>query len=125
MPTALHAAGFARRLRHPLDGRSLLEQWTRDRALSEYWLDRARTDIPAWASITTPSEQYIEYYGADQRTVVFREYYDLAADPWQLENLLGDGDELNDPSPGHLSELHARLALDRACAGTEGPAACP
>jgi hypothetical protein len=38
---------------------------------------------------------------------VYREYYDLVADPWELNNLLGDGSAANDPD---TSAVSARLA---------------
>ena len=43
-----------------------------------------------------------------------REYYDLAADPWQLTNLLGDATPSNDPP---VSALADSLAAQRRCAG--------
>jgi len=51
------------------------------------------------------------------------EYYDLARDPWQLRNLLHDGNRENNPD---VSALVAELAAARACIGTKrGPQACP
>jgi arylsulfatase A-like enzyme len=67
---------------------------------------------------TSCGNQYVEYYADDGTTVVFREYYDLRADPWQLVNLLRDGDRSNNPD---VPALHALLTTDRACAG----ASCP
>jgi arylsulfatase A-like enzyme len=69
----------------------------------EYWLGHASPWIPTWASIRTPEYQYVEYYAEDKKTVVFREYYDLVEDPWQLENLLADGNPANDPDVPALS----------------------
>jgi hypothetical protein len=63
--------------------------------------------------------QYVEYYGGDETVPVFREYYDRMSDPWQLENLFGDTDPLNDPN---VVELTARLAGYRHCPLVE---ACP
>jgi hypothetical protein len=71
-----------------------------------------------WASIVTPTLQYIEWYDDATGAILFREYYDLAADPWQLVNLLGDASRSNDPD---VSALSAQLALYRTCSGT----ACP
>jgi hypothetical protein len=59
-----------------------------------------------------------EYYAEDGQTIVFREYYDLVADPWELRNLLGDADPSNDPD---TSALSAQLAADRGCSS----ATCP
>jgi len=50
--------------------------------------------------------------------IAFREYYDRASDPWELQNLLVDGDPTNDPNVGALS---AQLQADRGCSG----ASCP
>ena len=121
-PTILEAAGIRPDPRYPIDGWSLLGPHERDHRFLEYWTEPGA--VPDWASVRSTTLQYVEYYdGADQ--VIFREYYDLLSDPWQLENLLGDGDPSNDPSPGQLADLKAQLQHDRRCAGTEGPGACP
>jgi arylsulfatase A-like enzyme len=116
-PTVLEAAGITPE-GASFDGRSLLdESWSRDRLLLEFFGPERETIVPPWASLRTSDYQYVEYYdGAGE--VTFREYYDLAQDRWQLENLLGDGDASNDPS---VTELHDRLAADRACAGSSCP----
>jgi arylsulfatase A-like enzyme len=121
-PTVLEAAGVAPDpAQPPLDGRSLLLPDVRDRVLLEYW--RLGNGLfPTWASTRTRAFQYTEYYGDDGQTATFREYYDLRRDPWQLSNLLRDGDPSNDPD---LSALEARLAADRTCAGRQGARACP
>jgi hypothetical protein len=43
-----------------------------------------------------------------------REYYDLKADPYQLENVLRDGDVGNDPDIARLHDLVLTLA---SCVG--------
>jgi arylsulfatase A-like enzyme len=91
-----------------IDGRSLLSNHTRDRLLLEAWRSN-NAEIPPWASTLTRGGQYVEYYGPGNETV-FREFYDLTADPWQLENL-------GQPPPGWTE----RLTSDRICAG----AGCP
>ena len=58
---------------------------------------------------------YAEYRDTDG-SLLAREYYDLVADPHQLTNLFGDGDPTNDPD---VSELEARLAAMRTCAGAD------
>jgi arylsulfatase A-like enzyme len=123
-PTVLDAAAISPDpTKPPLDGRSLLEPDTRDRILLEYWQGHASPWIQTWASIRTRQYQYVEYYGDDEATKIFREYYDLATDPWQLRNLLADGDPSNDPD---LTALSAQLAADRACVGVgPGPSPCP
>jgi arylsulfatase A-like enzyme len=118
-PTALDAAGVGAGVDAEMDGRSLLEPISRDAILSEFW--EAGGPVPAWASLRTPSAQYVEYRD-EAGAVTFREYYDRERDPWQLRNLLGDGDPSNDPP--HAASLAARLAALRQCRGTSGPAAC-
>jgi Ca2+-binding RTX toxin-like protein len=46
--------------------------------------------------------------------VDFREYYDLATDPWQLTNLFADGNPRNDP---WVDSLALELGLLRNCVG--------
>jgi arylsulfatase A-like enzyme len=114
-PTALQAAGVPQDQATPMDGRSLLDPtWQRDRILLEFWCNVGLCN--RWASLRTRTDQFVEYY--DQGEVVFREYYDLQRDPWQLVNLEGDGVKGNSPP----LEPH-RQALEEAkrCAG----ATCP
>jgi arylsulfatase A-like enzyme len=112
-PTVLAAAGVARDpTRPPLDGRSLLAPDRRNRLLLEYWRERGH-EPPTWASLRTKRYQYVEYYGRSGRRT-FREYYKLVRDPWQLRNLLHDGNPRNNPN---LRSLRDRLARDRRCAG--------
>lgn len=101
-----------------VDGRDLLfEDWSRSRLLVEI----ERTDsVPVWASNISPDHQYIEYY--EQGSIPsFREYYDLITDPWQLTNLLNDGDPTNDPSLEEQIQFKETLDQDRQCVGS----ACP
>jgi arylsulfatase A-like enzyme len=109
---------------HELDGRSLLDQWQRSRLFFEYWTN-AESIIPTWRSIRTPSEQYMETYDEPTGEVVSREYYDLVNDPFQLTNLLGDANPLNDPSPDRVALLSLQLQRDRRCHGTSGSEGCP
>ena len=115
-PTALAAAGVVPPPGAPMDGVSILSEVTRDRLLLEYYQSPDAPRWPDWASTLTPEYQYVEWYEDDLETVSFREYYDLVNDPWQLNNLLGDGDAGNDPDTAALS---AALASDRVCAGAE------
>ncbi len=115
-PTVLEAARVTPDRAFPIDGRSLLDPGARERLLLEYFVDAGPP--PAWASIRTARYQYVEYYGEDGSEVTFREYYDLADDPWQLDNLLGDDRADNDPS---VSGIARQLDADRSCAG----GACP
>lgn len=116
-PTVLSAAGLSPDPGYAADGRSLLTSWVRDQLLLEYWKS-PDGGPPGWGSIRTPAFQYIEWYADDGATLTFREYYDLVADPWQLENLLADTDPANDPD---VASLSAALAMER-CAGACRPA---
>jgi arylsulfatase A-like enzyme len=121
-PTVLEAAGVAPDpTKPPLDGRSLFTGESRTRIPLEYWHGRQADWIPKWASVRTHRYQYVEYY-RDDGTRFFREYYDLVRDPWQLRNLLHDGNGANDPD---VSAISAHLRLDRRCQGTTGTSACP
>jgi arylsulfatase A-like enzyme len=71
---------------------------------------------PSWATEVTPSEQYIEIYAADG-TVTDREYYNLISDPYELNNLLKDGNPNNDSDANTLTQ---QLAQDRNCSGRLG-----
>lgn len=119
-PTILHAAGAAPA--EPMDGRSLLDPFARDRMFTEAWPENF---VPTWASILTGNVHYIEYHDNLTGEVTYREYYDLAQDPWELENLLGDADPSNDPPAGEVTALSLQVKRDRGCVGTSGPDACP
>jgi arylsulfatase A-like enzyme len=112
-PTVLDAAGIVPTVAQ--DGRSLLRPWERDRILLEAWCNGSPT-CHRWISTWGHGYQYTEYW--DQGAITFREYYDLHADPWQLENLLGDDDPQNDPQ---LDAIESQLAADKDCTG----ALCP
>ena len=60
---------------------------------------------------------YVEYYDTsrDRVTPMYREYYDMVNDPYQLENLLGDGTPANDPD---VATLSAQLAALKDCVGS-------
>jgi arylsulfatase A-like enzyme len=125
-PSALAAAGLAPALKYPFDGRTFLtttglSSTARSEAYFEQFKDANRPTFPAWRSIRTPSVQYIQWYDA-AGAVVFREYYNLAADPFQLTNLLADRNPNNNPD---TTALAARLARYKTCRGTTGAAACP
>jgi arylsulfatase A-like enzyme len=124
-PTVLDAAGITPDPAFPLDGRSLLSPFQRDRLLLEFQGGNNQPGVPTWAATWTSEYQYVEYYDDATGGVSFREYYDLVNDPFQLTNLLGDADPVNDPPLDEQSKLSLRLSRDRVCAGTEGPAACP
>ncbi len=123
-PTVLQAAGIQPRELFPMDGHSLLDDsYNRNRIFTESFNnpDPVARTVPRWASIRNPQLQYVEYYNRAGSAVVNREYYDLAQDPYQLDNLLGDGDVANDPPPEEIDQLHEQLAQDEQCVG----ASCP
>jgi arylsulfatase A-like enzyme len=115
-PTILQTVGI--QPDHVIDGRSLLADVTREKLLFEYFGSRLGGDVPAWASLRSLSYQYVEYYEDQGPTTLFTEYYDLLNDPFQLENLLQDGDPTNDPQATVLS---IELARTRDCEGESCP----
>jgi arylsulfatase A-like enzyme len=102
----------------PLDGHDILDsQWQRSDAFTEYFY--GGSNITSWASILTSTAHYIEYYRKDDPgSIIYREYYDLTSDPYELDNLLSDGNPANDPSTAALS---AQIAEDRTCSGPSCP----
>jgi arylsulfatase A-like enzyme len=117
-PTVFDAAGLAPPTDPPMDGASMLASGRRSRLLLEYFVSPDEPIVPTWAGTLTDDYEYVEWYADDGATITFREYYDLAADPWQLRNLLGDRSTTNDPDVG---PLHAQLRADRMCAGSSCP----
>jgi arylsulfatase A-like enzyme len=124
-PTVLEAAGVAPDPAVPLDGRSLLSPFERDRLLLEFQGGNNQPGVPTWAANLLADAQYVEYYDDATGAVSFREYYDLVNDPYQLTNLLGDADPSNDPPSDEQTKLSLRLSRDRQCLGRDGPQACP
>lgn len=116
-PTVLQASG-ARELIPRLDGKPLLNPWTRTKVFTEHWLshDPDASSTPSWRSLRTPNYQYVEY--RIKGRIVFREYYNLHRDPWQLTNLLHDGNQANDPD---VSALQGEIERYATCEGN----ACP
>jgi arylsulfatase A-like enzyme len=124
--SVVDVSGLTPALKYPIDGRSVFQPSSRPEALLEYHYSPDFTSVPSWASIRSPSFQYIEWYNDEAGSSLrVREYYDVAKDPWQLDNLLGDGNPAHAPPEATLAELAARLARYRTCQGTTGPAACP
>ncbi|MFJ8209345.1 sulfatase [Streptomyces sp. NPDC096033] len=119
-PTILDAAGITPAA--PQDGRSLLSSHSRDHLLVEWWKQGTATGgTPTWSSYVAKDKQYTEYY--DLRTdangtvsgtgqVTFREYYDLAGDPYQLTNLLYGATPAEEQALG-IPALADRLHADR------------
>jgi arylsulfatase A-like enzyme len=118
-PTALDAAGVSSDI--PMDGRSLLSSYSRNRLLLDFYKDAGHgRNLRDWAALRTPNSHYIEWYNStpDESAITFREFYDLTSDPWELTNSLGDGNPGNDAGAGGLSE---QLHQDLNCSG----ATCP
>lgn len=121
VPTVLDAADVVPD--YLVDGYSLVSGSLRSRIVLEYWLDPGDATIPTWVSVRTRTVMYVEYYDAVGATV-FREYYDLAADPWENVNLLNDGN----PSNPDTSAVQAQVATGAVCEGntmTTPPVANP
>jgi arylsulfatase A-like enzyme len=114
-PTVMEAARLTPD--HPMDGRSLFHPLHRRSILNEYSF-MPKYNVPTWASLRTDTYQYIENYNPAGTKVRFREYYDLKRDPWQLHNLLADGNPSNDPN---VKALSRRLHRERTCAGKSCP----
>lgn len=116
VPTVLRAANAESDPTYPIDGIPLLGARPRAEMLIEYFGAFEFGGVPKWASLRSKTYQYVEYYSPSDGSVMFREYYDLEEDPFQLVNLLGDPDGSNDPP---LDGLSSKLAAARACAGTD------
>jgi arylsulfatase A-like enzyme len=104
--TMLEAAGLERET----DGRSLLAPGRRSELFVEsrgsYNEDGARA-LPAFRSVTTRGYRYAEYYRNGSYDLLFREYYDLYHDPWELQNVVTDLD------PARIGELSTTHFNDR------------
>ena len=110
-PTILDATGATPH--HPVDGRSLLRSWNRTDFLAESWQNpNPSFPAPTWGSLVSRRYQYIEYDRNGK--LIYREYYDLVHDPWELSNLYADGTPGNEPN---TKALHSRLAALRHCIG--------
>jgi arylsulfatase A-like enzyme len=130
-PTALQAAGID--APNTIDGLSLLDRTqVRDEILIENWFGsgaqqwaslRGRIHPPGGAVGEMREFHYIEYYGADGKTITSREYYDLPSDQWELDNLLSSTSFLPPnplrwtPDASTIDTLRVRLAAARACKG--------
>jgi arylsulfatase A-like enzyme len=112
--TLLDAAG----VHHRTDGHSLLERDSRDALFIESrgsYNEDAAPLLPAFRSVQTPTYHYTEYYKSNTFDLVFREYYDLTADSWELDNR---ADFLTDEQIAALSDELERY-------GTCKRAECP
>lgn len=117
LPTMLQAAAVTLPANAPrLDGESLLGTSSRTTMFSEYYLDSANGSVPTWKMVRTNTAKYIQTYNATG-AVIFREYYDLVADPIENTNLLGDGNTANDPPTSQINTLTNRLSSLATCTG--------
>jgi hypothetical protein len=57
----------------------------REGVLLEHYADPAKTPVPSYCGVRTPTAKYVRYATGEE------ELYDLAADPHEMVNLLGDG----------------------------------
>jgi arylsulfatase A-like enzyme len=113
LPTLLEAAGVSPILKAPLDGISLFSPARRTHLLIEYGrsLD---APLPPWTAVRSPGVQYTQWYDAASGAPTENEYYDVAGDPFQLTNILGDGIPSNDPD---LTSWRGMVTALRSCAG--------
>jgi arylsulfatase A-like enzyme len=116
--TALDVAGVSPDI--PMDGHSLLGTYSRDHLLVDFYRFSGQHFLRDWAVILTHDYAYLEWFDAtpSESSVRFREYYDLNADPYQLSNVLNDGNPANDPD---TSALDAKLIKDLSCSGSSCP----
>lgn len=92
---------------------------TASRTRVRRWVEgRCGEGRPDWAQIRTRRVTYIEYYGSDHSTPVFREYYRIDWDGWQLRNLLHHGDATSNPDLSYWNDL---IRLYATCAGSTCP----
>lgn len=116
-PTILDAAEADGELRYPLDGYSLFDGgWKRKLQYEESF--NVRPDKhwePPWRSIRDGDFQFIEWLSQTfPEHTVWREYYDLRTDPYELHNLLHDDTTANDPP---VQRLHEKLVKAAFCSG--------
>ena len=103
------------KLRHTVDGRSLMPLFDegsgadatwRQNGLIEYWSpNEGPNEIPSYRALRSRSQLYVEWQTGEI------EFYDMASDPFQIDNL----SERTDPEL--LSAFSERLALLSSCKG--------
>jgi N-acetylglucosamine-6-sulfatase len=105
-PTFAALAGISMR---SADGRSILPllkgespPW-RNAFLLENQKDLRVSDVPTYKAVRTQDYLYVEYESGE------RELYDLANDPYQLENSYPGAD------PAFLRKMHNRLEALKGC----------
>jgi arylsulfatase A-like enzyme len=138
-PTIAELAGAVPAL--PVDGRSFAPllhgetpaDWRR-RFLVEHWWNDSVYDMPTFAAVRTGPEDgptadtlYVEYYDQNYGQavddvpdpVMFRELYDLQADPFQLDSLHREA-----ARTAQMETLSHLLAGLRTCGSASGQTAC-
>jgi arylsulfatase A-like enzyme len=103
-----------------MDGRSLLDPWTRSWMLTEGW---PTTQIPYWRALVNDTTHFIQTDDIPASTTLdesFLEWYDLTQDPFELDNRYGPGGAYDLPGEEPAPPL-ALLAQYASCAG----ATCP
>jgi len=111
--TILDVAGVKRKT----DGKSLFSKRRRKMLFLEHFGVESlngSAKLPPWRALRTADFRYAEYYGANGR-VTTREYYDLRADPWELENRAAM------LSAGRLAELSATAVRLGTCKNRSCP----
>jgi arylsulfatase A-like enzyme len=106
-PTILDAAGIQPDAQYPIDGLSLLAPPSHDDLILS-------SPEQGGLALRTQTDQYSEYYSQDGKDLLWTEYYDLVADPWQLTDVLHDADPANDID---TSGLHDKLSSEVSCKG--------
>ena len=117
-PTMLALSGASAGSGPAPDGRSVLGAYQRSQMLLEYDLDKFTTKIPAemptWRALTFANgAKYILTLNREG-AITFREYY-APGDELELDNVLADGNPLNDPD---VARLDQQTRAQARCAGT-------
>ncbi|HSS66911.1 MAG TPA: sulfatase-like hydrolase/transferase [Nocardioidaceae bacterium] len=115
MPTILEATSVSLPAGAPrLDGESLLQPSARTSVYAEYDLDSANGFVPTWRAVRKGNVKYIQTYNANG-AVTFREWYNLANDPAENTNLLGDASSANDPPAAQVTAMTTLLNQLSTC----------
>jgi N-acetylglucosamine-6-sulfatase len=70
--------------------------------------------VPTYRALRSAQHLYVEWYGGSEHEY---ELYDLAADPWQMTNLLSTPEGAQQHALLR-AQLHARMEALSACSGT-------
>ena len=82
---------------------------------AEYFKDSSNGGIETWRMVRQGNVKYIQTYN-DTGGVSFREWYNLANDPAENTNLLGDASTANDPSAAQVTAMTNLLNSYATCA---------